>query len=490
MKRRLISTLLLISLLVSIFAASGCGDSADKSDETTAAVSGSDVTTADPGPQLELPEVNYEGKEFTILSTVHAEYEYVAEEMTGDVVSDAVYNRNRNVEDLLGINFNIISEPGHWDDKDNFNHLITSSVMAGDGAYDLINGVTVCVLPIASDGMFVNSLDLDYINFDNPWWIQGMEDDLAIGGKLFGFIGDASLSMYKDISVIYFNKTLIDSYKLENPYDLVRNGTWTIDKLAEMSAAAASDLNGDGAMDTTNDQFGYITAAVPQRTFQTATEFKVIRFDESGNPYVADLGDHEVSIFEKMNAFVSNKNDNNFQYATDQTVVSNIFNDERALFMCQFLYCTEYLRDMKSDFGIIPVPKYDEAQEKYHSQIGTSTSMFFIPRTTNDLDLTSMVCEALCYYSWRDVVPAYYEIALKEKYTRDEDVKEMLELIRNSAQMDFTFAYSTIFSPFTNMVLPTVETDVSTDYMSKYESHKSAWQSVLDSLIDSYSKLS
>ena len=67
--------------------------------------------------------------------------------------------------------------------------------------------------------MFVNSLDLDYINFDNPWWIQGMEDDLAIGGKLFGFIGDASLSMYKDISVIYFNKTLIYSYKLENPYD-------------------------------------------------------------------------------------------------------------------------------------------------------------------------------------------------------------------------------------------------------------------------------
>ena len=186
MKRRLISTLLLISLLASVFAASGCGDSADNSNETTAATSGGDVTTAAPGPQLDLPEVNYEGKEFTILSTVHAEYEYVADEITGDVVSDAVYSRNRNVEELLGISFNIISEPGLWDDRDNFNQLITSSVMAGDGAYDLINGVTVCVLPITSDGLFVNSLDLDYINFDNPWWIQGMEDDLAIGGKLYG----------------------------------------------------------------------------------------------------------------------------------------------------------------------------------------------------------------------------------------------------------------------------------------------------------------
>ena len=490
MKKRILSTLLLISMLSALTVTSACGDTTDDGGKTTETTSTGEVTTVEEGPQLELPDVNYEGKEFTILSTVHADYEYVSEEQTGDIVSDAVYNRNRNVEELLGINLNIITEPGHWDDRDNFNHLITSSVMSGDGAYDLVNGVTVCVLLVAGDGLFVNALDLDYINFDKPWWIQGMEDDLAIGGKLFGFIGDASLSMYKDLTVIYFNKTLLENYNLENPYDLVREGKWTIDKLSEMSSAAASDLNGDGKMDTATDQFGYVTAAVPQRTFQTATEFKVFRYDENKNPYVADLTEHEISVFEKLNKFVGDTMTNSSQYANDQTVVSNIFNDERSLFMCQFLYVTEYLRDMKSDFGIIPVPKYDENQENYHTQIGTSTSMFFIPRTTNDLDLTSMVCEALSYYSWRDVVPAYYEIALKEKYTRDEDVKEMLELIRNSAQMDFTFAYSTLFSPFPNMVLPTTSDEVKTDYVSEYESHKSSWQSVIDNLVASYDQMS
>ncbi|MBQ7983816.1 MAG: hypothetical protein IJ302_09600, partial [Clostridia bacterium] len=181
----------LIMASTSVLAACGeSGTAVESSAETkeTAAV------TEDPGPKLELPASDYQGQKFTILSTVHADYEYLAESETGDIVEDAVYARNRAVEELLNIEFAFITEPGHWADKDTFNAMIKNSVMADDGAFDLVSGTMVCVLPIASEGVFVNALDLEHIHFENPWWVAGMEEKLAVGGKLFGFVGDASLS--------------------------------------------------------------------------------------------------------------------------------------------------------------------------------------------------------------------------------------------------------------------------------------------------------
>ncbi|MGN1128954.1 MAG: hypothetical protein ACI4T6_08385, partial [Candidatus Flemingiibacterium sp.] len=245
MKRKITALLLFAAMAMQLAA---CGSGADNSGSTTPAAQNTDTEPIVTGPTLEVPQSDFGGKTFTILSTVHAEYEYVAEEMTGDVVSDAVYNRNKQVEDLLNISLEIITQPGHWADKDSFNHLITASVMAQDGAYDLVNGVTVCVLPIAAEGIFINAADLEYVNLDNPWWVQGMMDNLAVNGKLYGFIGDASLSLYKDLAVVFFNKKLAEDYQIEDPYELVRSGKWTVDKLNECITGVSNDLNGDGKL--------------------------------------------------------------------------------------------------------------------------------------------------------------------------------------------------------------------------------------------------
>ena len=483
MKNRILA-LLLCALICASFTA--CGEASSANDTTLP----QDETTApvETGPILAVPKSDNGGKDFTILHTVHAAYEYDAAEQTGDVVNDAVYDRNAAVEELLGININLIIEPGHWADKDTFNGLIKSSVMAGDGAYDLVNGVVVCVLPIASEGVFMEASELEWVDFSNPWWIQGMQDDLAVSGKLFGFIGDASLSLYKDLSVCYFNQKLLTDYKLESPYKFVREGTWTLDKFTEMVKAVGSDLNGDGTWTETDDLFGMIFHNVPMRAFHTAAEFKVVDFDEDDNPYIVDLSDRDIELYFKLYDLIKANNNIWGKDTNDHTEFTNIFADDRALFLCDFLYDTEYLRDMTSDFGIVPYPKRDAAQEEYNTQIGTSTSMFFVPKTTNDPVLTSQVCEALSYYSYKDVVPAYYEVALKEKYTRDEDVKDMLEIIRNSAQMDFTFAYSTMFNPFINCVTP-CDMNPNENIASTYATNMPKWQGVIDALLESYAEL-
>jgi len=480
MKKRTFSLILCALLLANLMA---CGDSGASGDTSASdSVTDSSVETESP---LKVPKTDNGGREFNILTTLHAAYEYDAEEQTGDVVSDAVYERNAAVEELLGIDLNFAIEAGHWVDRETFNGLIKNSVMAGDGAYDLVNGVTVCVLPIASEGVFIDANELEYVDLENPWWVQGMNENLAIGGKLYGFIGDASLSLYKDLSVVFFNKQLLENYKLTSPYEDVRNGTWTLDKFTEMIQAVGSDLNGDGNWVPTDDLFGMIYQTVAGRSFQSATEFTIVDFDENHNPFIVDLSERDIDTYFKLYGLrTENKNVWWFD-VNDHTELTVNFAADRALFMCDLLYDTEYLRDMSSDYGIVPYPKRDAEQKDYHTQIGTSTSMFFVPITTSDVTLTSQVCEALSYYSSVDVVPAYYEVALKEKYTRDEDAKEMLEIIRDSAQMDFTFAYHTIFNPFINAVTVTAKNDIA----SYYATNKPKWEGTLNALLESYASL-
>ncbi len=486
-KKRILCTLL-AALLLSM---TSCGGS--ESTETTA--DNTDTTTVETTPAeteltLAFGSEDNGGIDFTMLTTEHAMYEYVVDELTGEIVNDAVYSRNQAVEELLGLNLSFIVEPGHWGAKDTFNGLIKNSVMAGDSAYDLVNGVTVCVIPAATDGIFLNAADLAFVDFANPWWVQGMMKNLAIGGKLFGFIGDASLSLYKDLSVVYFNKNLLDSYGLENPYDLVKDGSWTIDAMFGMVEGVSMDLDGDGKMQKDNDQFGYIAHYVPQRAFQTATEMKVFEFDENGNPSVTTLAERDVNTYDKLNNWLMNRNLIYAVDVSDHKELSVIFENGRALFMLDFLYDTEYLRDMNDDFGIVPMPKANEEQQSYHTQIGTSTSMFFVPKTTANPDLTSKVCEALSFYSSGDVVPAYYEVALKDKYTRDEAVQEMLEIICQSAQMDFTYAYSTTFVDFPNTIVECREgNSVNGNLASYFASKTPAWQGTVDKIMEAYAKI-
>ena len=483
MKRKITALLLFAAMAMQLAA---CGSGSNDSGTTTPAAQNSDTEPVVTGPTLEVPQSDFGGKKFTILSTVHAEYEYVAEEMTGDVVSDAVYNRNKQVEDLLNISLEIITQPGHWADRDSFNHLVTASVMAQDGAYDLVNGATVCVLPIAADGIFINAADLEYVNLDNPWWVQGMMDNLAVNGKLYGFIGDASLSLYKDLAVVFFNKQLAEDYKIENPYELVRSGKWTVDKLNECITGVSNDLNGDGKLALGDDLIGLLSEPVANRAFLTSTKMDVVTF-ENGTPTIVGLTERTSDIYARLyKLFVENESQlcGSENKRTEQ---SQYFSENKALFMNTLLNVTDYLRNMQSDFGILPYPKYNEDQENYYTQIGTSTSMMFVPVTTNDAELTSMVCEAMSYYGQKGVVPAYYEVALKEKYTRDEEVKEMLDIIRSGAQMDFNFAYSTMFTPFTNCSTEFRDKNNTPENLASYfATNVPAWEGTLEDLLEAY----
>ena len=97
---------------------------------------------------------------------------------------------------------------------------------------------------------------------------------------------------------------------------------------------------------------------------------------------------------------------------------------------------------MESGYGVIPYPKYDETQKDYISLVHDTASLFFIPQTCSSVDESCAVLEAMCAETYRTVMPAYYEIALKRQYARDDISAGMIDLIHDTSMTDFGYVYN------------------------------------------------
>ncbi len=454
MKKRKNQTAKAIASLLLLLSVSGlfvsCGDSSAPSTSDTEngdAGNSQNVDTADEAEtELEttvddlfvIEKQDYDEKTFSILTTETQQYEYDAEEYADEGVNDAIYDRNAAVEELLELKFDFIYKPGDWANAASFRSLVTNSVIAQDGAYDIVSGMISCTQPIATSNYCLSVYDVPYINLDNPRWVSELQNDLTVDGKLFGFIGDVSLSMYKRLSVVFANQGIITDAGMGNPYELVKNSQWTLDTMIAMSESISFDLNGDGKINYADDLIGMMANEVVYRSIQASFDMHVIDIGEDGMPTILSITDNFATAVEKLYNF----------WKTDSTyIVDGLdalkFVENHGMFYMGKLESLDAMRDMEADYAILPFPKYEESQSKYLTLIATATQMYYIPVTTNDPELTGKTAEALSYYSYKNVVPAYYEVSLKNKYSRDEDTQQMLDIIREGAVMPFEYCYST-----------------------------------------------
>ncbi|MBQ8397259.1 MAG: hypothetical protein IJX53_03545 [Clostridia bacterium] len=455
MKHRVLCSILAALLLLPTLAACGRDGTAQNGSGTTAPVADTATTPVETEPETTAPSLeeilgfakaDNGGRPFTILSNSTSSYEFNVDALTGDVVSDAVFKKDQMVEEYLGIDLKIILENGSWAKRSGFNSKITQAVNSNDATYDLVSNMLVCTLPLAASGAFIDGNELPHVNFDQPWWLADMYERFSVSGKLYGFLGDASLSLYKDMSVVFFNKAIWEAQKPDaNLYELVRNNEWTLDKFIELCSDMSRDLNGDGQYDSDNDQLTYFGEHVPNGTWHTALNLQLIEYDENGTPTYTGLTERFDTAYRKLANFretVPGIKDQDSavvgQYTPRETFAAG-----RVATMTNFIYTTEYIRDMEDDYGIVPIPKYDQNQEKYITQIGTSTSTLFVPKTVSDIALTSKVMECEAYFGYTEVSPKYYEVALKTKYASDADMQEMLDIIRDGATIDFLFVHGT-----------------------------------------------
>lgn len=124
----------------------------------------------------------------------------------------------------------------------------------------------------------------------------------------------------------------------------------------------------------------------------------------------------------------------------DYTISLKAFQEGRLLFGAWALTEIQSLRNCEQDFGVLPFPKYDEAQKNYHCIISTGlTPAVSIPITNPNPSQAGLILEAMAYYSVDTVTHAYYDLSLNSRFIRDEESSEMFDIMFANSVYDFGY---------------------------------------------------
>lgn len=427
-----------------------CGDSGASEQQTVADTAANTEATETEAPRLyndNLPaDLDTEGKTLRAVTNTydgdmrHARITAEEDEM-GELVNDAIYSTNLALAERFGIAF---EETCVEDATVEARRVVN----AGDDVYDLITTIDRDAYTLASEGMILALDSLKYVDLSQPWWNGTLNEALTVGGRLWAGYSDAMLTSYDYTHIILFNKELISSFDLDNPYDLVADGTWTFEKFAKMAEDVTSDINGDNVYDE-NDRYGWLSIAKHiSPSFWVAAGVQTITKDANDIP-VYTMGENQRMLDVLQLAYDMSWGDSYWYHVEELHGASvkepPIFANGNALFTSTTFYTLfdSYYRDIEFDYGIIPYPKYDEAQETYYSRV-EGGNLCFVPVTCADPDFAGAMMEALACEFKNTVLPAYYEMGLKVKYSRDEQSGQVLDLVMSNRIYDLG---DTIYNP-------------------------------------------
>ncbi|MBE6658957.1 MAG: hypothetical protein E7604_11025 [Ruminococcaceae bacterium] len=439
MKRLTAALLLLLTAAQCTACASAGGDEA-KTDEMTAG-----ETTAAVEETYDFGTLDLGGEDFTILNAQEIRELYNildVEEPTGDLLDDAVWKRNNLIEEKY--NITIVEE--HNNDP---NGHLRSTVLAGEDLYNASYTLTNTLGSMILDGMFHDLKDGEGFQFDQPWWDHAVMDGAAIGEdeSLYFISSNMNLYAFEGTWCMYFNKRMCSDLQLDTPYALVEEGKWTLDRLYEYTSVGAN-LNGE--MDWSWNQeaksvYGFSSMTDFILQMYTSCEQKVIDIEE-GEPVLRAGTDRFYTVTDKLVRVFGEKGTSHFCDNNRGTGnhYENIFAANRAFFIGAEIKGGDgggRFADMTDDYGIVPMPKFDEAQEEYISPVALWAYFMTVPVTHAELDTSSKILDAMSYVSYRDIVPVYYDIVLQVKNIRDEETSDMLDIISSTRTYLTAYAF-------------------------------------------------
>ncbi len=439
MKKQLLSALLLAAMLLASCGQGGSSDTSAPDDSTTDPAQSTDTQA----PEYDLSAYDYKGYEFNLLNVediYHMHSQLDREATDGDIFNDTMFERCRKVEEELGITF--------VETLDIFTEVtsnIRTLLSAGDDTYDAMYVPYASDHPLGAEGLLLNLLDYDGFQFDQPWWDQAVNTHSTIGGALYGATGEAHLMQLDSTWVIYYNESFGERLNLDTPYQLVRDGKWTLDVLNTYCKAAAI-LNGDDSFawkDGGNATYGLSTNS--NGPLYTMYGFGEEMFGIRDDRLTITAGsDRYYTAAEKLGAMFCD--DGRIYRMTSGSVDDeadsyvHMFEIERTLMLATELSKTNRMRDKAYSFGILPYPKFDEEQENYIARNGMAMK-FAIPYTAKDPEMSAVVGDALNYFSYTMVKDVFREITIEQKNLRNDDSIDMLNIIFDSLQPNLVYIY-------------------------------------------------
>ncbi len=482
----------LFLVLLTILITSACAAESETEIDTTEATP--ETTTADPGettiPENEVDDLgsaNFGNDVFDILSRKSTSYEINSSEISGDLVADAVHERNRTVEDRFGVKINVIEHDGDWGTRESFMSAVSNSVLAGTHDYDLVITHSAYIVNIAAKGCGFDMGQLEEINFDKKWWCRQYIDNASMFDRYYTAMGDIGYTLYQYMMCIFFNKELAENVNLPDLYAIALDGDWTYDKLKEFSFLVGEDLNGDGVWGEP-DRFGLGINNHTCRMTATFWDAQITLTNAEGKEELNLPNEKYLAIYDSLYDLVYNHKENVFYISEGSVVETRMFMNDQLLFFSEKLGNAATMKDMQSEYGILPFPKYDAAQENYISSARDALSAILVVKGVEKPEMVGTVTEALCMIGYQKITPAYYETSLKLKYLNDPTAMHMLDIIRDTMTFDFAATYTNSISLIFSTLGDNINKGTSS-ISSIVKATSKVWSAAIDKLYADFEKL-
>lgn len=434
--KKVISLLLVLLMLLSVLA--GCAKTDDEDDKET----GNQNAVTVEGDSLE--ERDYEGKVFRILSREDTLYEFEGD-MLGSNVQQAVVEREYLVEDRFNTDIQYDTVAGNWDNRKTYIERVQNMVLSGNTEEVSIGSThTGYLSSIALAGYALDMKQLPNLDLNSEWWNPNYTENATVNDKIYFTVGDINLTLYERLEVVYFNKTLASNYSLGDLYDMALNGKWTYEVLYNMIANIGSYEEGQELY-----AVGMNCHAI--RGLTTSWNISLTRANDTTGKQELYLNGNQklVDGYSRFYRLIQgNVSHCPFTNSMELGTQTPLFLSDKMMFWFQTLGATEELRDMDSEYGILPVPLWNEdqyLQTGYISSVADNHNGVFVVSRINesDYDFVGMILEALCMYSRDTVVEEYYEDNIKLRTDRsDPRIMEVLDLVRDGLYFTFAQAWS------------------------------------------------
>ncbi len=404
-----------------------------------------------------LPEADFGGANYHIMGREYAKlgdlpsYEFTVEQENGDLINDTVYKRCKIVEEQYNVTVTSTQYPA-----DQAVSVLETSQLAGDSAFDLVWSHINSMVSMVSKKILSDYYELPHIDITAPWWNQLATESLTVNGRCYLQMNYIPFTGVMLSHCLYFNKNLASQYDLGDLYSYIADDAWTIDTFAGLVKRVSSDVNGDSVYDE-NDLYGLLSShGTSGVAMAVGMDVKAVDIAEDGSFSLCIASDRNQTLLDKISDIVE---DTSSYMITDYSLendLARMFAADQGLFYSGFLTDSyQFFRDMDSDYGLLPFPKADTSQKNYITTITGGTGLLGVPLVLADAEKTGLVTEALAIESYNYVYPAIYETIFEDKLLRDEESKDMFDLLMSGLEIDFgrTFKQADYVDLFGNLLV-------------------------------------
>jgi len=415
-------------------------------------------------------------------------------------VNEAIRERNNRAESYLNCHIKELAITSDRVGREMLSY-VRNELAGGQHTFDICAPSIYDCGTLAAEGSFLNLIEIPSLNTQNPWWDQSFNSSMTINGCLYFTLGDIGLFNKNATPVVYFNKNLAGDHGLEPSvlYGLVRDNKWTFDKAYEYAKLLSVDVDDNAVIDF-NDKVGWAGQADDTWNFFFASGERIVTQSGEKTLELTMFGGRSVNVAEKMytmfrdtDHYISANNYFNVSGTPTYECTGKAFLEGRVMFFSDNMAFMHFFAGMDDEFGVLPTPKFDDAQDDYFSLINPWTgNAFALPAVLSEEDAyyAGGLLDVMGYYSVETVAYEYVQRTLKYQKTRDDDSVDMIQLIFDTRGCDIGIIYNIGLSSGTSLptMLQNLMNSPGSTFTAAYEAIATAAQLDLDEVIDLYTK--